>query len=113
VRLLNAFESQFRAGLAFALAGHNCVRVLVSLEEKCKAQAAKMEGVVLQMGRTAKGCEIDDDEVLLGKLLGTGSFGLVYEGECRSSTVAVKVLHQQELSPPELEDFRREIHIMA
>ena len=43
----------------------------------------KQEGVVLQMGRSAKDCEIDDDEILLGKLLGTGSFGLVYEGECR------------------------------
>jgi len=60
-----------------------------------------------------KNCEIDDAEIKLVRQLGSGCFGTVYLGECRESTVAVKVPHVQELSPEELEDLRREVQIMA
>jgi len=60
-----------------------------------------------------KNCEIEDSEIKLVRQLGSGCFGTVYLGECRESTVAVKVPHVQELSQEELQDLRREVQIMA
>lgn len=64
-------------------------------------------------GERLKNCEIDDSEIKLIKPLGQGCYGAVYLGECRGTTVAVKVPHIQELSKEELADLRKEIQIMA
>lgn len=57
--------------------------------------------------------EIDEREIKKIKRLGEGCFGVVYKGECFAKPVAIKYPHIQQLSKDELEDLRREIHIMA
>eukprot|EP00698_Gefionella_okellyi_P004995 TRINITY_DN1459_c0_g2_i1.p1 TRINITY_DN1459_c0_g2~~TRINITY_DN1459_c0_g2_i1.p1 ORF type:complete len:1033 (-),score=276.64 TRINITY_DN1459_c0_g2_i1:175-2817(-) len=57
--------------------------------------------------------EIEWSELKLGKLLGTGGFGEVFEGDWRGTQVAVKVLSQARMSPRELTDFRAEVIMMS
>jgi serine/threonine protein kinase len=57
--------------------------------------------------------EIDEREIKKIKRLGEGCFGVVWKGECFAKPVAIKYPHIQQLSKEELEDLRREIHIMA
>jgi len=58
--------------------------------------------------------EIDPDEIEIYEdcLLGSGAFGNVYYGCCRSQEVAVKVLINQDLSEEDLDTFRKEITLM-
>jgi serine/threonine protein kinase len=59
--------------------------------------------------------EIDPEEIEIYEdcLLGSGAFGNVYYGCCRSQDVAVKILINQELSEEELDIFRKEINLMS
>lgn len=52
-------------------------------------------------------------EVLLGKVLGTGSYGTVYKGTVRGTPVAIKVLHHQEMTPDAYDDFVSELEILS
>jgi hypothetical protein len=56
---------------------------------------------------------IMSSEVLLGKVLGTGSYGTVYKGTVRSTPVAIKVLHHQEMTSEAYEDFISELEILS
>jgi len=57
--------------------------------------------------------QIEPDEIKLRGLLGSGCFGKVYVGECRSIEVAVKVPKKQELSTRTLRSFVKEVEIMS
>ncbi len=57
--------------------------------------------------------EIDEKDIKKVKRLGEGCFGVVWKGECYSLPVAIKYPHIQQLSKEELNDFRKEVHIMA
>ncbi len=59
-----------------------------------------------------KSLEIDPKEITLGKKLGEGHNGVVYEGVCRSKKVAVKVCNCK-LEGKRMKDFLEEIQIMA
>ena len=57
---------------------------------------------------------IEADELTIGKELGQGGFGVVYEGKWRKHTdVAIKQLHIMQFSRAVMEDFQHEIEIMA
>jgi serine/threonine protein kinase len=60
-----------------------------------------------------KAPDISHNEVTLGKKLGEGQFGAVYEAKCRGVTVAVKVLHATDMSAEDIEDFKNEVGIMV
>jgi len=49
----------------------------------------------------------------LEELIGSGSFGKVYRGRCRSKAVAVKILHKQQFDPQTLAAFRKEVYLMS
>eukprot|EP01119_Soliformovum_irregulare_P012483 TRINITY_DN3246_c0_g1_i2.p1 TRINITY_DN3246_c0_g1~~TRINITY_DN3246_c0_g1_i2.p1 ORF type:complete len:1262 (+),score=408.29 TRINITY_DN3246_c0_g1_i2:142-3786(+) len=55
--------------------------------------------------------EISFDELELGKEVGRGAFGEVYQGKWRGSVVAIKVLTKR-LNEKEIEEFRSETTIM-
>jgi len=57
--------------------------------------------------------DISNTEVTLGKKLGEGQFGAVFEAKCRGLTVAVKVLHETEMSSEDIQDFKNEVGIMV
>lgn len=52
---------------------------------------------------------IDINELIFIKILGEGTFGIVYSGEYRSTPVAIKQLRMSVLSPAQLTDFMREV----
>eukprot|EP01104_Vermistella_antarctica_P011355 TRINITY_DN315_c1_g1_i1.p1 TRINITY_DN315_c1_g1~~TRINITY_DN315_c1_g1_i1.p1 ORF type:complete len:664 (-),score=184.96 TRINITY_DN315_c1_g1_i1:146-1963(-) len=58
-------------------------------------------------------CHIDADEIILHKKIGEGCFGTVYEGDCRTLKVAVKVPRRQRLSRQGLEAFKKEVMMMS
>jgi len=62
---------------------------------------------------TDRAPEIRFEEIEWGEKIGTGCFGNVYKGKCRGVGVAVKQLLKQELDARALEDFRKEVDIMA
>ncbi|XP_063411560.1 serine/threonine-protein kinase mos-like [Mytilus trossulus] len=54
------------------------------------------------------------EEVVLGRLLGTGGFGSVYRGKYKDSTVAVKVMHRVTKNPAaQLESFKAELNTIG
>ena len=59
--------------------------------------------------------EIDADDLVLQKLIGSGGFAEVYLGYRKSdgTIVAVKRLHQQQFDEHMLEMFKREVAILA
>eukprot|EP01098_Paradermamoeba_levis_P003912 TRINITY_DN1729_c0_g1_i2.p1 TRINITY_DN1729_c0_g1~~TRINITY_DN1729_c0_g1_i2.p1 ORF type:complete len:525 (-),score=176.76 TRINITY_DN1729_c0_g1_i2:35-1567(-) len=57
--------------------------------------------------------EIKNSEIILGKELGRGAFGLVYEGTCRAIPVAVKVPKLLSMSPERIALFKKEIETMS
>ena len=56
--------------------------------------------------------EILPSELVMGDLLGKGSFSKVYKGKCRGQDVAVKIFNVQN-DPDELENIRTEIAVMS
>lgn len=58
-----------------------------------------------------KSLAIEPKEIKLGRRLGGGQNGVVYEGECRSKKVAVKVC--KNMVGKKWDDFLEEIQIMA
>eukprot|EP01100_Stratorugosa_tubuloviscum_P013584 TRINITY_DN689_c0_g3_i1.p1 TRINITY_DN689_c0_g3~~TRINITY_DN689_c0_g3_i1.p1 ORF type:complete len:593 (-),score=321.46 TRINITY_DN689_c0_g3_i1:116-1894(-) len=57
--------------------------------------------------------ELKRDEIVIGRKLGEGAYGSVFEGTCRGSQVAVKIPKKQKLTASELAEFKREINKMA
>jgi serine/threonine protein kinase len=47
-----------------------------------------------------------DDEIA------RGNYGTVYKGRCRGFPVAIKVLHNQQLTQQKIEELKREVEIM-
>jgi tRNA A-37 threonylcarbamoyl transferase component Bud32 len=58
---------------------------------------------------------IDFDELVIDsqKPIGDGGFGIVYRGQYRGTDAAIKILKVQELPDDALEEFTREIDLMA
>eukprot|EP00741_Cyanophora_paradoxa_P016457 tig00020918_g15890.t1 len=55
--------------------------------------------------------EIDPGSLVRGKVIGAGTFGVVYSGSYKGKPVAIKELRVQELSANDLADFRREVSL--
>ena len=53
------------------------------------------------------------EEVAVGRMLGAGAFGAVYDGEWMHVAVAVKQLHVTSLMGEAEEEFKREMSLMA
>jgi len=70
-----------------------------------------MEPAVDELFGTAP--DIASSEVTLGRKIGEGQFGSVFEGRCRGIVVAVKVLHETQMSQEDIEDFKKEVGIMV
>ena len=51
-------------------------------------------------------------DIVLGKKIGQGGFGIVYHGTWKGRTVAVKKLFCEEMEVREYESFQMEIEIM-
>ncbi len=59
-------------------------------------------------------CQIDYNDLILGKELGQGSFGIVYKGRYKSGgDIAIKQLQIGNLSPAAQEEFQKEAEMMA
>eukprot|EP01114_Cavostelium_apophysatum_P018990 TRINITY_DN598_c0_g1_i5.p1 TRINITY_DN598_c0_g1~~TRINITY_DN598_c0_g1_i5.p1 ORF type:complete len:509 (-),score=93.43 TRINITY_DN598_c0_g1_i5:55-1581(-) len=56
--------------------------------------------------------EIDYADIEIGRKLGQGNFGVVYCGEWRGTSVAVKQIKSRRLSEKEITEFERELSIM-
>jgi len=57
--------------------------------------------------------KLDPDEIALGRKLGEGSFGCVYEATWRRTTVAVKKFKLVSLSASDMKDVLKEVQIMS
>lgn len=53
--------------------------------------------------------EVDPEELTLGEELGSGQFGLVFEGRWRDKKVAVKMIREECMSD---EEFKEEARVM-
>jgi len=56
--------------------------------------------------------EIQPEEIAVGKVIGEGTYGVVFEGVCRALPVAIKKPRKQTLNPAEREEILREISVM-
>eukprot|EP01125_Pyxidicula_operculata_P008052 TRINITY_DN2723_c0_g2_i1.p1 TRINITY_DN2723_c0_g2~~TRINITY_DN2723_c0_g2_i1.p1 ORF type:complete len:520 (-),score=121.37 TRINITY_DN2723_c0_g2_i1:64-1623(-) len=57
--------------------------------------------------------DISANELITTMKIGSGCFGTVYKGTCRGKTVAIKKLHQQDLEENVMDEFKKEIAILA
>jgi len=57
--------------------------------------------------------EIDYSEIVIKREIGRGGFGVVYKGEWRGISVAVKQIIKEKMSPELFERFLQEISIMS
>ena len=57
--------------------------------------------------------EVQYEEVEVLQELGSGAYGKVYLGKCREQSVAVKVLHKQNLDPKVLVAFKAEVSLLS
>jgi len=57
--------------------------------------------------------EIPFSEVKMTQKLGEGTFGVVYKGDWRGSSVAVKVMKMQNVTEQALLEFRKELNILS
>merc|ERR1712137_314327 len=58
-------------------------------------------------------CDINPNEIEVGKKLGKGAFGTVYKGKLHGKDVAIKKLHVTNLDAEAQEDFKAEMMIMS
>lgn len=63
--------------------------------------------------RRVRNQNIDFREITLGRSIGEGAFGKVYEGKWQARPVAVKMLICQDLRPDILAEFESEVQIMS
>ncbi len=92
---------------------------VVGRDESALARMALVDAFLGEQGKPPQAWErhrgapdICQDEVTLGKHLGSGSFGEVYAGKCRGKDVAVKKL-KVALQGDALETFQHEVDIWA
>jgi len=57
--------------------------------------------------------EMNGDELVMGEMIGVGSFGQVYRGQWRGTEVAIKKLPMQNFTQQMIDDFMREIHLLS
>eukprot|EP00727_Mastigamoeba_balamuthi_P002224 m51a1_g12 putative mitogen activated protein kinase kinase kinase 3 (288) ;mRNA; r:49326-66891 len=56
--------------------------------------------------------EVDASEILMGEVIGQGSFGVVYKARWRDTEVAAKVFSVQSLSAKSIAQFEKEVDVM-
>jgi WD40 repeat protein/TPR repeat protein len=71
------------------------------------------ERLVDGLGKINISIAIAYQDLSVGKELGKGTYGIVYQGEHNYTAVAIKKLINQELKAASLEEFKREVSIMA
>lgn len=57
--------------------------------------------------------EIDPSEITPDVEIGSGTFGRVLKGHCRSKDVCIKILHKQKFDQKTLEAFRKEVGVVS
>lgn len=55
---------------------------------------------------------IKASELSYDREIARGNYGTVYKGRCRGFPVAIKLLHNQHLIEPKIEELKREVEIM-
>ena len=103
---------------------HECMRELNSLHNAAQVGASpgamRAAGALSSRGSDSKEdldmgfAEVNfEDDVEIQAVLGTGASGVVYSGMFRGQKVAVKLLHEAEMtSTDELRNFRAEVGVM-
>jgi ankyrin repeat protein len=75
--------------------------------------AHKLTGVIDSMGQISLSLEIPYEELTVGKKLGQGGFGVVYQAKWQHADVAVKQLLGNNFSEEIIAEFKHETSVMA
>ncbi|ELR21777.1 protein kinase domain containing protein [Acanthamoeba castellanii str. Neff] len=80
------------------------------MTEDLRRIEAKRRGIVQwEPGQTL----IKASELSYDREIARGNYGTVYKGRCRGFPVAIKLLHNQHLIEPKIEELKREVEIMS
>lgn len=74
---------------------------------------SQSQGASSPMVSSGNDIEIPFSEIAFGDRIGEGTFGLVYKATWRGSPVAVKMLKMQNITEHALQEFRKELQILA
>jgi serine/threonine protein kinase len=74
-----------------------------------RIEARRRGGLQWEPGQTG----IKASELSYDREIARGNYGTVYKGKCRGFPVAIKLLHNQHLNEPKIEELKREVEIMS